>query len=408
MRWIAVILAVALLGLSTSFAEAAKPRVHVVSQGHTLGKIARRYNVTIEAICTANGIERRQPIQVGQKLIIPARDDKDGRRAAQARLRGDFKPKGSSRRRGGGKPRSHIVDKGQTLGGIALRYHVPIDAICTANGISRSQPIRIGQKLVIPAEDDRDGRRAARARLQSAGAEKRQDRGSESGMQVLQIPGAPPVYYYSPVGPGRLTLRPVLFYLHGGGGNPRADCQRWAPVARRRGWLVCPTGPGTREDGRPIWGNWVAAHRVVMATLKALRAKYGRRIQLYGNTLIGFSEGAFAAMNIGVREARAFNRWLILAGTDRYWGGPGLEALQRNRRRIRRVYLLTGEHDGTLGGTRRVLYKLRKARVAVKFYELEGYGHQVPLRSRGWLFEAALTWLERGGKAPTTEVAARR
>jgi predicted esterase len=145
-----------------------------------------------------------------------------------------------------------------------------------------------------------------------------------------------------------------------------------------------------------------------MGALKALRAKYGRRVQLYGNTLIGFSEGAFVAMNIGVHEARTFNRWLVLAGTDQYWGGTGVEALWRNRARIRRVYLLTGEHDGTLEGTRRVLRQLRRARVTSKFYELKGYGHQVPLKSKGWLFEAALRWLERGGKVPTTKVVARR
>ena len=125
-------------------------------------------------------------------------------------------------------------------------------------------------------------------------------------------------------------------------------------------------------------------------------------MQLYGNTLVGFSEGALAAMNIGVREARTFNRWLVVAGTDGYWGVPGLEALQPNRRRIRRVCLVTGEHDGTLEGTKRVLRHLRRARVAVKLYELTGHGHEVPLQSRGWLFEAALKWLQGGGKAPGT------
>jgi LysM repeat protein/predicted esterase len=404
MRWVAVILALAVLGLCASAAYAARPRIHVVAQGHTLGKIARRYNVSIDAICTANGIQRRQPIRVGQKLIIPDKNDKDGRRAAQARLRGDFRPKSSQRSRRHRESSVHVVAKGQTLGGIAQRYDVSIDAICTANGIERRRPIGIGQKLIIPGSDDSNGERAAQARLQRRDSTERSGKSAESGPQVLEIPAAPPVYYYPPIGPGRLTLRPVIFYLHGGGGYPRADCQRWAPVARRRGWLVCPTGPAKREDGRPRWGNWVAARRVVMATLEALRAKYGRRVQLYGNTLIGFSEGAFAAMNIGVHEPRTFNRWLILAGTDRYWGGPGLEALQRNRQRIRRVYLLTGEHDLTLEGTKRVLSRLRRAQVEAKFYELNGYGHQVPLRSKGWLYEAALSWLEHGGKVPTTEL----
>ena len=115
MRLMAVILALALLALSTSPTQAAKPRIHVVAQGHTLGKIARRYNVSIEAICTANGIQRNQPIRVGQRLIVPSRDDPDGRRAAQARLRGDFRPKTSRTRAKPGKSRVQVVAKGQTL-----------------------------------------------------------------------------------------------------------------------------------------------------------------------------------------------------------------------------------------------------------------------------------------------------
>ena len=401
MRLMRIILALALLAVSSSPTHAAEPRVHRVAQGHTLGGIARRYHVSIDAICTANGIQRNQPIRIGQRLIVPAKDDQDGRRAAQARLRGEFRPKSSRRSTRPGQPRIHVVAKGQTLGGIARRYRVSVDAICTANGVQRNRPIRTEQRLIIPAPHDRDGRGAAQARLRNASSAARRSKVSGAAPQVLKIPAAPPVYYYSPIGPGRLTLRPVIFYLHGGGGDPKSDCQRWAPVGRRRGWLVCPTGAARRADGRPIWGNWVSAKRIVTAALKTLRAKYGRRVQLYGNTLIGFSEGALAAMNIGVRYARTFNRWLVVASTDAYWAGPGLEALQRNRRRIRRVYLVTGEHDGTLEGTRRVLRQLQRARVATKLHELKGYGHEVPLRSRGWLFEAALKWLDSGGRAPS-------
>ena len=74
-------------------------------------------------------------------------------------------------------------------------------------------------------------------------------------------------------------------------------------------------------DGRAWDNNWPSAHHATMAAISALRDKYGRRVQLWGNTLIGFSEGAYAAMNVGVREPRTFNRWLILAASSKYWGG---------------------------------------------------------------------------------------
>jgi predicted esterase/LysM repeat protein len=331
--------ALALL-LATSPAEAQRPRIHVVASGHTLGKIAKRYNVTIDAICTANGIERRKPIQIGQKLVIPNRDDKDGSRAARDRR----------------------------------------------------------QQAATPKTQDSPPEQSSPARS---------DDEAQCGPSVLEVAGAPPAYYYPPVGPGRLSLRPVIFYLHGRGGYPKAVCQRWAPVARRYGWLVCPSGPLEREDGGREWKSWTAARGIVMATLGALRAKYGRRVQLYGNTIVGHSEGAYAAMNVGVHEPRAFNRWLILAGTDRYWANSGLEALARNRSRVRRVYLITGAQDGVVEGTKTVLQQLRSAGVPVRIYVADDMGHELRLESKASLYGAALRWLERGGSVATTEVAAR-
>lgn len=47
-------------------------RVHEVSRGQVLGAIARRYGVSVEAICRASAISPRAPIKPGQRLIIPA------------------------------------------------------------------------------------------------------------------------------------------------------------------------------------------------------------------------------------------------------------------------------------------------------------------------------------------------
>jgi uncharacterized protein YcbK (DUF882 family) len=45
---------------------------HVVKRGDTLGAIARQNNVSVEALRAANGLERKQPIQAGQTLALPA------------------------------------------------------------------------------------------------------------------------------------------------------------------------------------------------------------------------------------------------------------------------------------------------------------------------------------------------
>lgn len=44
---------------------------HQVASGHTLGKIARRYRTTVDAIRDANEISPRQPLKVGMCLVVP-------------------------------------------------------------------------------------------------------------------------------------------------------------------------------------------------------------------------------------------------------------------------------------------------------------------------------------------------
>lgn len=47
------------------------PSTYVVARGDTLGRIAQRFNTTVQAIATANGIANPNLIFVGQQLTIP-------------------------------------------------------------------------------------------------------------------------------------------------------------------------------------------------------------------------------------------------------------------------------------------------------------------------------------------------
>ena len=309
---------------------------------------------------------------------------------------------------------THVVASGQTLGRIADRYNVTIAALCEANGLQRRAPLKIGLKLRIPEgkdavvgeEGDATDPSESATPGSAAGSRARGDDDPKEidkndtllagGMHMVTRPGSAPAYYFEPTGPGRHSMRPILVYLHARGGHPERDCQRWAPVARRLGWLVCPTGPAAYGDGRAWDNNWPSAHTATMSAIQVLRKKYGRRVQLYGNTLIGFSEGAYAAMNVGVREPHVFNRWLILAATDHYWGGPGLEALQTAKERVRRVFLITGEHDGVIDGTHQVEDWLGRAGVATRVVTPGDMGHELALDRKPELYHQALAWLDRG------------
>lgn len=55
--------------------------VHVVQPGQRLGSIARRYNLSITAICEANHIDRKATLSVGQRLLLPGIPRKSAPRA---------------------------------------------------------------------------------------------------------------------------------------------------------------------------------------------------------------------------------------------------------------------------------------------------------------------------------------
>lgn len=175
-----------------------RPEIHTVWTGQRLGSIAKRYNVSVDALCHANGIRRRDPIHKGQKLIVPAETDKDGSAARKLRLAGyienggklpegedaseppkkspkkakapppEEKPAPAKKSAGApGEPVVHEVYKGQRLGSIAKRYNATVDGILHANRLSRRDPIKPGQLLVVPGKGDRDGS-YARQRAASA------------------------------------------------------------------------------------------------------------------------------------------------------------------------------------------------------------------------------------------------
>jgi predicted esterase len=213
---------------------------------------------------------------------------------------------------------------------------------------------------------------------------------SEIGAPLrIEVPGAPDAFYYKP----RVKSKAVIMYLHGRGGNPAEDCRKWARVGTQFGWVVCPQGSGTNENGGRTWANGpLDAKRIIDATLDALKEKYKSKIQRRGNVLVGFSEGAWVAMNVGLADQRTWNRWLILGASEAYWGDV-TEALDKDKRKVRRVYLLTGEEDGVAQSTLKVGETLKKLRVPVKVKLIPGMGHKVPADKMVSTYRRPLAWL---------------
>jgi LysM repeat protein len=121
----------AALGPLANIASAAG--TYKVEPGDSLFSIAIRYGTTVDAIMTANGLTSRSIIYVGQVLTIPSAS------AGQA--------SNPSSQPGGG---SYVVQPGDTLSGIAVRFGTTTAAIMQANGLG-STAIYAGQRLTIPS-----------------------------------------------------------------------------------------------------------------------------------------------------------------------------------------------------------------------------------------------------------------
>lgn len=119
--------ALALVTFPATAAHAADETEHTVRTGDTVWDIARKYQVSVNAVLQANGLDERALIQPGQVLVIP------GSTAAQ--------PTAST---------THRVVAGDTVWDLARAHNTSVSAIIEANGLGRDALIRIGQMLVIP------------------------------------------------------------------------------------------------------------------------------------------------------------------------------------------------------------------------------------------------------------------
>jgi predicted esterase len=211
---------------------------------------------------------------------------------------------------------------------------------------------------------------------------------------TLEVPGFSDAYYYKP---RSKSLRPILLYVHGRGGNAFEDCRKWARVASQFGWVLCPQGPASTDSGGRTWNNDAeTARRIIDAAVGALKEKYKHRVRTHGDVLIGFSEGAFIAQQVGLRDPSHWNRWLILAANDKYWWGNAPQLLEENRAKIRRVYLITGENDQVAENTKRAGEMLKGARIRVRVKIAPGLGHEVPGDRMITNYRRPLRWLIRG------------
>lgn len=114
-----------LFWLGTVEATAQEGATYVIQPGDTLGEIATRLGVDLEALATANNISDINVIEAGQVLVIPG---------AQSSL-----------------PRA-ISQPGDTLESVAQRWNLPVEQLAALNQLDLSARLFPGQPLSLPED----------------------------------------------------------------------------------------------------------------------------------------------------------------------------------------------------------------------------------------------------------------
>ena len=110
-----------------------------VEKGDTLYGISKRYGVSVDKICDANGMELNSVLKIGQVLEIPSMDSEPVQKSSVK------------------KYETYKIKKGDTLYRLALDYDLSVNQLLNYNSLDASVALQIGQEIRIPlTESEKD------------------------------------------------------------------------------------------------------------------------------------------------------------------------------------------------------------------------------------------------------------
>jgi membrane-bound lytic murein transglycosylase D len=110
-----------------------KSRTHVVRRGESLWTIARAYGVSVNSLANLNGMRPGDTLRAGRKIKVRGSGGASGPVVVAAN----------------GEQMTYTVRRGDTLSHIARRFSVTVSQLLSWNGLSRSDQLMPGQRLVM-------------------------------------------------------------------------------------------------------------------------------------------------------------------------------------------------------------------------------------------------------------------
>lgn len=158
--------------------EAKERKMYVIEAGDTPIAVAKKFDVSVEALLEFNNLEGRSAFRAGASITIPFPGEVSGKDYTVrpgdsiACIADHFGVSQDDLRRAnglgdknvlragqelkipevlrGGATRSHEVKRGDTLSAVAQKYKVELTALVQVNKIDDGEPLRPGRVLIIP------------------------------------------------------------------------------------------------------------------------------------------------------------------------------------------------------------------------------------------------------------------
>ena len=202
-------------------------------------------------------------------------------------------------------------------------------------------------------------------------------------IELVETPDEPGVVFHPAEIEGAAG---VMVVLHGMCGQPANACRHFASQVTHTMHLICPRARQRCEGGGSSWPHVGFSDQIERAVLRATQALAERVDESRGRTLVGYSLGAFRALELAERAAHKYPR-VMLIGARIF---PNQQRLRDSG--VERLLLSAGRWDMTHGHMQSESRRLARYGFPSLFLGLGPVGHAFTPSFQEYLPQA-LDWL---------------